>query len=133
MSHLGRYSILIVDDEADSLMVFKDTLEMLHGATVKTARNVAEAIKSLETFHPTLIVTDLSMPHVDGYSLLHQLRGRADTAALPIIALTAHAMAGDREHILAAGFDGYISKPFEAFSVGDELLKWLSSYEARRT
>src|SRR5215468_2497626 len=104
MFDLSQHSILAVDDEPDNLEVFKETLELVYASLVRVAHSSDEALKCLESFHPTIIVTDLSMPKSDGYVLLHRLRERPDTANLPIIALTAHAMAGDRERILAAGF-----------------------------
>jgi len=121
MYDLTRKHILAVDDEPDNLAVLKATLEMLHSAVVETAGSCDEALACLEHFHADVIVTDLSMPKKDGYYLLHVLRERTETTALPIIALTAHAMSGDREHILAAGFDGYISKPFEIATLGMDL------------
>lgn len=121
MFDLSQHHILVVDDEPDNLEVFKETLELVFNSEVRVARGCDEAILVLETFHPTMIVTDLSMPKADGYVLLHRLRDRSDTAQLPIVALTAHAMSGDRERILAAGFDGYISKPFNVSTLKDDL------------
>lgn len=121
MFDLSQHSILAVDDEPDNLEVFKETLELVYDSVVRVARSCDEALQTLDTFHPTIIVTDLSMPKADGYVLLHRLRERSDTAQLPIVALTAHAMAGDRERVLAAGFDGYISKPFNIGTLEDDL------------
>lgn len=59
-----------------------------------------------------LILLDLSMPDLDGWQVLERLRARDDTRAIPVVACTAHAMSGDRERALAAGFDGYLAKPF---------------------
>src|SRR5258708_16224815 len=121
MTDFSNHTILAVDDEPDNLQVFKATMELLHNAVVEVASSGDEALAHLSKVHPTLIVTDLSMPQVDGYSLLRQLRERPDTANVPIIALTAHAMLGDQERILAAGFDGYISKPFDISTVAVQL------------
>jgi CheY-like chemotaxis protein len=130
---LSKHSILIVDDEPDNLEVLKTTLEVIHSAVVRVASSAEAALAQLATFVPTLIVSDLSMPQVDGYELLAQLRKRPGTATLPIIALTAHAMKGDRERILAAGFDGYISKPFEVATIGEKLEEILKDFIARQT
>ena len=121
MFDLSQHHILIVDDEPDNLEVLKETLELVFNSDVRVARSYDAALLVLESFHPTIIVTDLSMPKADGYVLLHQLRERPDTAQLPIIALTAHAMMGDRERILAAGFDGYISKPFNVGTLEEDI------------
>lgn len=121
MSDLSNHIILAIDNEQDNLEVFKATLEMLYGAVVHVELSGQEALSSLSRIQPTVIVTDLSMPNMDGYVLLRQLRNRADTATLPIIAITAHAMGGDRDRILEAGFDGYISKPFDITSLGEQI------------
>jgi two-component system cell cycle response regulator len=131
MPTLAQQSILVVDDEPDNLEVLKTTLEIMHSARVRVASSCDDAIAQLATFQPTMVVTDISMPYADGYKLLELLRARPDTAALPIIAVTAHAMKGDREVIVAAGFDGYISKPFEVATVGGVLETLLQEFAAR--
>lgn len=130
---LSKHSVLVVDDEPDNLEVLKTTLAVIHNAVVYVANSADAALAQLATFEPTLIVSDLSMPQMDGYELLARLRQRPGTANLPIIALTAHAMKGDRERILAAGFDGYISKPFEVATIGGKLEDILKDYIARQT
>jgi CheY-like chemotaxis protein len=131
MADFSNHIILIVDDEPDNLEVFRAAFEMLHNSTVKTASSGAEALAILATTHPTVIVTDLSMPKMDGYALLRQLRQRTDIVGLPIIAITAHAMKGDRERILASGFDGYISKPFDISTLADELDNCLKAFTVK--
>ncbi|MBX3085594.1 MAG: response regulator [Anaerolineae bacterium] len=132
MPNLAEHRILAVDDEPDNLVLFKATLEMLYEAQVEIAPDAETALSLLDTYRPTYIVTDLSMPKTDGYALLRKLRARSDTQELPIVALTAHAMQGDKERVLEAGFDGYISKPFNVATLGDELLNCLGEYEHRR-
>lgn len=131
MSDFSKHTILVVDDEPDNLEVFKAALEMLHNATVLVASSGDEALSLLTTKHPTIVVTDLSMPRMDGYALLHVLRKRPGTAKLPIIAITAHAMLGDRERIMDAGFDGYISKPFDIMTLADDLDKSLNDFNQK--
>jgi CheY-like chemotaxis protein len=133
MFDFSAHHILIIDDEPDNLEVFKAALEMLHGSTVTTASSGEQALTLLTTSHPTVIVTDLSMPKMDGYTLLHLLRERTESATCPIIAITAHAMKGDRERILESGFDGYISKPFDIGTLGDELESWLNAFNDKKS
>ena len=71
-----------------------------------------EGLKVLAHVTPTLILLDLSMPQMDGWEMIKRVRANPKTAHVPVIALTAHAMRGDKERVLAAGFDGYIPKPF---------------------
>lgn len=107
---LSNWTVVIVDDEPDSLEVLCEVLEM-NDATVKAAESGEEAIRLLSEARPTVILTDISMPHMDGYQLLFRLRKLDGLATVPVIALTAHAMRGDKELILESGFNGYITKP----------------------
>ncbi|MEP7285034.1 MAG: response regulator [Chloroflexota bacterium] len=133
MSDFSQHTILVVDDEQDNLEVFSAALEMLHNAKVVTAISGEEALKILDQSHFTMIATDLSMPQMDGYALLHQIRLHPNAVGLPVIAVTAHTMKGDRENILNAGFDGYISKPFEITTLADELDLCLQAFAQKQT
>jgi CheY-like chemotaxis protein len=109
---ISTWSVLIIDDEPDNIDVISVTLEF-RSVTVKTAASGMEALTVLQDFHPTVILLDLTMPGIDGWQLQKTIRSDARTSHIPIIALTAHAMYGDKERVLAAGFDGYISKPVD--------------------
>lgn len=108
---VAKWKVLIVDDDVNNLDVATEFLEYL-GATVRIAHDGQAGMEVLKDFTPTVILADLSMPHMDGWQLLIELRGKPETAAIPVIALTAHAMSADRDRVAAAGFDGYITKPF---------------------
>jgi CheY-like chemotaxis protein len=118
---LSAWNVLAVDDEPDNLEVLLEVLSM-YDAKVHPASNGEEAMKLLQTLRPTLVITDLSMPDMDGYQLLHKIRRSDDLKELPVIALTAHAMSGDKERILAAGFNGYLSKPIRIMTVISDIL-----------
>ena len=79
------------------------------------SRNAADALKLLnaEILRPGLIITDIAMPDMDGFMLFQEVRKIAGCEAIPVIAATAHAMSGDKERVLAAGFDDYLSKPLD--------------------
>jgi CheY-like chemotaxis protein len=85
----------------------------------------------LNTITPTFILLDLSMPEMDGWEMLRQVRQNNLMNGVPIIALTAHAMTGDRERVLNAGFNGYISKPFRIASLLEEIRKCLNEFNQR--
>ncbi len=81
------------------------------GYEVEIAVDGAEGIERAAKLLPDLILMDMNLPVVDGWEATRQLKARPDTAAIPIIGLTAHAMAGDKEKVLAAGCDEYETKP----------------------
>jgi two-component system cell cycle response regulator DivK len=104
--------ILVVEDNALNLRLVRDILE-LRGHTVRTAGDVAEARQQLAGQPPSLVLMDIQIPGGGGELLLREIRSSAGLAALPVIAVTAQAMDGDRQRLLAAGFDGYLSKPID--------------------
>lgn len=112
--------VLVVDDTPDNLMVAKTVLKF-HGATVYTATNGEEGLAVLQTVTPTVILLDIRMPTMDGWTMYRAVRENPATTRIPIIAVTAYAMVSDREDILNAGFDGYISKPFDIQHFMDEI------------
>ena len=105
--------ILIVDDNPTNLKLVRVILAA-EGYLVKTADDAEEALATLETFTPTLILTDLQLPGMDGLTLVRRLRQDARWATTWIVALTAYAMKGDEEKALAAGCDGYLTKPIDS-------------------
>ena len=113
-------TILLVDDEPDNLEVVAETLEF-NGLNVTMAQNGVEALKMIESSTPVLIVTDLSMPEMDGWELRTRVRSRPELQAIPIVALSAHAMAGDKDRAINAGFDGYMTKPVNVMTLIDDL------------
>lgn len=127
-----QWTVLIVDDEPDNLGVAEKVLSFM-GARVHTAQDGLEGMAILEHVTPTFILLDLSMPHLDGWQMIERLRADPLTASVPVIALTAHAMHGDKERALAAGFDGYIAKPFRIMTFFKEIQDCLRQVlEARR-
>jgi len=102
--------VLVVEDNKDNLMLISDLLMMLRYEVI-TALNGAEGIEKAQTELPNLILMDLSLPQVDGWTAAKAIKDNPITAHIPIIALTAHAMVGDREKALESGCDDYLSKP----------------------
>jgi CheY-like chemotaxis protein len=127
--NMNDWKVLIVDDEADNVKVAQKILSY-NGAEVHIARNGLEGLAALDIFLPTFILLDLSMPEMDGWEMLTRLRRNADLSHMPVIALTAHAMAGDRDRVLQAGFNGYIAKPFRLNSFLDDIQQCLSQFSA---
>jgi len=103
--------ILIVEDNPDNLKLFRALLES-QGHQVVARPNGDGLVEALPQLGADLVLMDIQLPGKDGFDLLRELRDAEATAA-PVVALTAHAMAGDRERALKAGFDGYITKPVD--------------------
>ncbi len=106
------WDVMVVDDESDSLEVATRLL-IIAGANVVQAVNGKDALVKLRTCSPRFIISDLSMPEMDGWELIYTIKQDRRMMDIPMIALTAHAMSGDRERALAAGFHNYISKPLD--------------------
>jgi len=115
------WRVLPVDDEPDSLDVARMMLE-LAGAQVMTATNGKEGLASVDQVRPHFILSDLSMPEMDGWHMMQELNRDRSTADIPVIALTAHAMSGDRERAMQAGFVNYIPKPLDPDKFINQLL-----------
>jgi CheY-like chemotaxis protein len=116
LNDVSTWLVLIVDDEPDNLEVVADTLEF-YGVSIRTAANGNEGLAVLESFMPDFILLDLSMPHMNGWEMRKRVKEDVQTRHIPVIALTAHAMAGDAERAMEVGFDGYITKPVEVLSL----------------
>ncbi len=104
--------ILYVEDNDDNVFMLKPRLQR-RGFEVIVATDGQEGIDLTRHEMPDLIIMDLSLPVLDGWTASEQLKSSTDTRHIPIIALSAHAMAGDREKALAAGCDDYDTKPVE--------------------
>lgn len=124
---IQNWNVLIVDDEPDNVGVAQKILRY-NGAEVHIAGNGLEGLALLENITPTFILLDLSMPEMDGWEMFSRLRALTRLRTIPVIALTAHAMSGDKEKVLNAGFNGYISKPFRIASFLEDIHKCLSEF-----
>jgi two-component system, cell cycle response regulator DivK len=102
--------VLVVEDNDKNMKLFRDVLAATGYRTLE-ATTGREAIDLASEHAPDLVLMDIQLPDLDGTQALQRLRADARTAAIPVVALTAQAMQGDRERFLSAGFDGYVSKP----------------------
>jgi two-component system cell cycle response regulator DivK len=102
--------ILVVEDNEKNMKLFRDVLAATGYRTLEASTG-AQAVALATEHAPDLVLMDIQLPDFDGIEALGRLRADERTAALPVLALTAQAMEGDRERFLAAGFDGYLSKP----------------------
>ena len=118
------YRILVVDDNDAGAFLVSSVLE-LDGFVVDSADSSGEVLQRLKDRLPDLILMDVQLPGQDGLSLPRQLLADPATAGIPIVALTANAMPDDRERALAAGCIGYISKPIDTRTLGDQIRGYL--------
>jgi two-component system cell cycle response regulator DivK len=102
--------VLVVEDNKTNMKLFRDVLTATGYRTLE-ATTGARAVEVAAEHMPDLVLMDIQLPDLDGAEALSRLRRDERTASIPVLALTAQAMYGDRERFLAAGFDGYISKP----------------------
>jgi two-component system cell cycle response regulator DivK len=102
--------ILVVEDNARNMRLFRDVLQVKGYRTLE-AKTGGQAVELARQHGPDLVLMDIRLPDMDGAEALGRLRADERTASIPVLALTAQAMEGDRDRFLAAGFNGYISKP----------------------
>jgi two-component system, cell cycle response regulator DivK len=107
---MGKPVILVIEDNSDNLNLVRFLLENA-GYDVMAAANGLTGLEIANTLHVDLVLLDLTLPEVDGWTLAQMLKSDPATAAIPLVAITAHTLPGDRKRALSAGCDGYISKP----------------------
>lgn len=122
--HNPRGSVLVVEDNPQNMMLVRDLLHA-QGYHVLQATAGMEGWELAREHRPDLILMDIQLPDVSGLEVIKWLKNDEDLKSIPVIAVTAFAMAGDKEEILAIGCDEYISKPFSVF----DLLQTLKRYE----
>ena len=104
--------VLLVEDNEKNMKLFRDVL-LAAGYEILEATTGRKAVELASEHVPDLVLMDVRLPDIDGVETLRRLREDERTASIPVLALTAQAMEGDRERFLAAGFDGYLSKPVD--------------------
>ncbi len=120
----NRGTILYVEDNPDNRMLIRRVL-MADGYTIHEAPDAQSALSALKTLHPDLILMDINMPDMDGYTLTAHIRALPNLGLIPIVALTANVMRGDRERSLEAGCDGYIQKPVDIDTLTQQIERFL--------
>jgi two-component system, cell cycle response regulator DivK len=120
---MSEQRILVVEDNEKNMKLFRDVLQAKGYLTLEAGSG--EQAVELATEHvPDLILMDVQLPGIDGIEALGRIRADERTQAIPVVALTAQAMSGDREHFLESGFDGYISKPVDVM----EFIQTVANY-----
>ncbi|HET8656798.1 MAG TPA: response regulator [Longimicrobiaceae bacterium] len=121
---MARHTILLVEDHEDNRNVYRAILEH-YGYRVLVAADGREGLRVAREGEPDLILMDLSIPHIDGWEATRVLKQDAATCAIPVIALSAHALEEDRVRARDAGCDAYLAKPVEPRRVLSEVRRFL--------
>ena len=124
-------TLLLVEDNEDNRIIYSTVLRHL-GYQVIEAQDGVEAVELARTTQPDLILMDISIPRMDGWEATRILRGDSRTSAIPIVALTAHALADDRERAAEVGFSSYLAKPIEPRVVVAEVRRWIGDGAAKK-
>ena len=119
--------ILYIEDNLDNRLLIRRILEA-EGYSVLEAGSANEALAMIDAVSPNLILMDINLPEVDGYTLTGQLKTTPGLESVPIIAITANVMKGDRERTLQAGCDGYIQKPIDVDTLPIQINRFLNKY-----
>ncbi len=127
---IGGKTVLLVEDNEDNRIVYSTILQHF-GYVVMEALNGEEGIAKARAERPDLILMDISIPVIDGWEATQVLKRDPETRAIPIIALTAHALASDREKAMEVGCDSYLAKPCEPKAVVSEVEKFIGKGNAR--
>jgi two-component system cell cycle response regulator DivK len=121
---MSKGTILYVEDNPDNRTLVRRVL-MVEDYTVVEAESAQIALEILQQQAPDLILVDINMPDMDGYTLTSQIRSIPGFATIPIVALTANVMRGDREKSLEAGCDGYIQKPVDIDVLSQQVERYM--------
>jgi len=119
-----RKIILHVEDSVENRILIRRLLQY-EGYQVLEAGNAEEALQLLQLHTPDLILMDMNMPNIDGYTLTSQIKKNPQLRRIPIIAITANVMRGDRERSMQAGCDGYFEKPIDVDKFSEQLARFL--------
>ena len=117
-------TILYIEDNFDNRILIRRVL-MAEGFDVVEEEEPTRAIERIKETKPDLILMDINMPDIDGYTLTHSIKSVPEFSLIPVIAVTANVMRGDRERSLEAGCDGYIQKPIDIDTLPDQLRRFL--------
>ena len=122
--------VLCVEDNRDNRILVRRILQV-EGYSVLEASNAFEGLQMALVQSPDIILVDINLPHIDGLTLASRLKAYPSLAHVPVIAITANVMHGDRERSLAAGCDGYIQKPIDIDALPDQVARFLQPMQAR--
>ena len=119
-------SVLVVEDSETNRQLLCDLLEKVFYCTVATAADGQEAVDSVKSVNPDLVLMDVGLPVMDGLAATKILKADPATSGIPVLALTGFSGAGDEERLLASGFDGFLAKPFDLAKLLEKMRGYLT-------
>jgi two-component system cell cycle response regulator DivK len=122
----GSARILYIEDNPDNRLLVKRVLEA-EGYTLLEAANAREGLRQVLAEPPDLILMDINLPEVDGYTTTARIKSTPGLESVKVVAVTANVMKGDREKTMAAGCDGYIQKPIDVDQLPRQIARYLES------
>jgi two-component system, cell cycle response regulator DivK len=125
-----KYRVLLVEDNVDNFELVRFLLERA-GCEVLAGHDGQEGMEIARKEQPDLILMDLSLPGIDGWTAARELKADPITSHIPLMALTAHTLPGDRKRAMESGFDGYISKPIDVVHFGESITNTLQSKKTK--
>jgi two-component system, cell cycle response regulator DivK len=123
---MEKNRVLLVEDNEDNFELVRFLLERA-GFEVLAGHDGQEALELARKELPDLVLMDLSLPGIDGWTAARELKDDPNTSHIPLVALTAHTLPGDRKRAMESGFDGYISKPIDVVNFGDSITNILKN------
>lgn len=124
MPEAEKGTILYVEDNSDNRSLMRRVL-VAEGYSFVEAANASQAVEKLESGNIDLILMDINMPDMDGYTLTTKIKAIQEFSKIPIVAVTANVMRGDREKSLEAGCDGYIQKPIDIDTLSQQIERFM--------
>jgi len=130
LADLSSWKVVVIDDEPENRGVAEYILNFFK-ANVHCEESGQNCLEVLRVEHPNFLLLDISMPRKSGWDVLKEIRADGEFKSLPVIALTAHAMTGDEERAILAGFDGYITKPVSPKTLIKQIKEILERVKSR--
>lgn len=126
----AKFTVLYIEDDLNNRLLVRRVL-WAEDIDVVEASSAAQALDLVKTFRPDLILMDINMPEIDGYTLTAHFKQAPNLTSVPIIALTANVMRGDRERAMEAGCDGYIQKPIDIDLLPQQVRRFIEAAHER--